>query len=204
LQSFINTKPTVVFFGDSITDSHKTKSDLGDGYVSIVGKAFEDRYNIVNSGVSGDTTLDLIKRFDTDVKIYSPNTVFLLVGINDIWNCFKGKFTTEQQLLDNYNWLVEQITNIGSRLIVMHPFLIHTKSLPKAIKDNLAQFYAKLESTIAIIDSFDSKLSGIIPLQYIFDTLTISANPDEFTKDGVHPTKKGSEIIALYASKYLQ
>ena len=59
----------VVFFGDSITDYY----DLNKYY---------DNY-VINSGISGNQTPDLLNRMD-DVYKYNPSKVFLLIGINDL------------------------------------------------------------------------------------------------------------------------
>ena len=59
----------VFFFGDSITDYY----DLNKYY---------DNY-VINSGISGNQTPDLLNRMD-DVYKYNPSKVFLLIGINDL------------------------------------------------------------------------------------------------------------------------
>ncbi len=59
----------IVFFGDSITDYY----DLNKYY---------DNY-VINSGISGNQTPDLLNRMD-DVYKYNPSKVFLLIGINDL------------------------------------------------------------------------------------------------------------------------
>jgi len=61
----------VVFFGDSITDQY------------VVEKYYPKR-NVINSGISGNKTEDLINRIDEDVYKYNPSKVFLLIGINDL------------------------------------------------------------------------------------------------------------------------
>ena len=60
----------IVFFGDSITDFY----DLNKYYKG---------YNVVNSGISGNTTQDLLDNIKDRVYIYNPTKVFLLIGTND-------------------------------------------------------------------------------------------------------------------------
>ena len=60
----------IVFFGDSITEVYKVDE-------------FFPKRNVINSGISGDRTENLLERMD-DVYRYNPSKVFLLIGINDL------------------------------------------------------------------------------------------------------------------------
>lgn len=60
----------IVFFGDSITSGYKIEE-------------FYPKNNVINSGISGNVTNDLLERMD-DVYRYNPSKVFLLIGINDL------------------------------------------------------------------------------------------------------------------------
>lgn len=61
----------IVFLGDSITERY----DLDEYY---------SKYHVVNSGMSGDATEDILNNLETRVYIYNPTKVFLLIGTNDI------------------------------------------------------------------------------------------------------------------------
>ncbi len=61
----------IVFFGDSITEGYNVKE-------------FYDEFRVVNSGISGNTTEDLINRIDRDLYNYNPSTVIIQIGTNDI------------------------------------------------------------------------------------------------------------------------
>lgn len=49
----------IVFYGDSITEGYNVKE-------------FFDEYCVVNSGISGNVTKDLIDRIDPDLYDYNP------------------------------------------------------------------------------------------------------------------------------------
>jgi lysophospholipase L1-like esterase len=66
------TRPNVVFMGDSITEGWKTTDP---GYFG------EGR---VNRGISGQTTPQMVLRFDQDVIALHPAVVHILAGANDI------------------------------------------------------------------------------------------------------------------------
>jgi lysophospholipase L1-like esterase len=63
----------VVFIGDSITD----------GWGRGQGKFFPDK-PYVNRGISGQTTPQMVLRFQQDVVQLKPEAVVILAGINDI------------------------------------------------------------------------------------------------------------------------
>jgi lysophospholipase L1-like esterase len=66
-------KGPVVMFGDSITEFWNGHPD-----------GFFPGTNVVNKGVSGNTVVNLQKRFDADVAKLSPSVVVFQVGINDL------------------------------------------------------------------------------------------------------------------------
>lgn len=67
----------IVFFGDSLT-----AGTYGAGFVDKVAAALP-AHTIINAGVNGDTTHNLLQRVGDDVIVHQPNGVFILVGIND-------------------------------------------------------------------------------------------------------------------------
>ena len=45
---------------------------------------FKSNSNFINKGISGQTTSEILNRFQNDVINKKPNTVIILAGINDI------------------------------------------------------------------------------------------------------------------------
>ena len=80
----------IVFFGDSITNKYKVEE-------------FFPNNHVINSGISGDGSEDLLKRMD-DVYKYNPSKVFLLIGINDLNHDIK-----ENDLLNNIQKIINGI-----------------------------------------------------------------------------------------------
>jgi lysophospholipase L1-like esterase len=70
-QDKINKK--TVFMGDSITEMWVQYSDF-----------FELNKSFINKGISGQTTPQMLERFENDVIKENTNTVVILAGINDI------------------------------------------------------------------------------------------------------------------------
>ena len=81
----------IVFFGDSITYGYDVKK-------------FYPSNNVINSGINGNKTEDLINRIDSDLYRYNPSKVFLLIGINDL--C---RYVDEEDILYNIQTIINGI-----------------------------------------------------------------------------------------------
>ena len=101
----------IVFLGNSITE--------GGGNWN---KRFGTK-NIVNRGISGDITEGVIERMD-EIIYYKPIAVFLLIGINDIFNSDKPNRDkiTESYVANN----ILKIANIVSKESPSTKFFVQT------------------------------------------------------------------------------
>ncbi len=75
---------TIVTYGDSITAGFSVRR----GFPSFWKQMLEEKYpeaglEMINSGISGDTTLDGLSRLDWAVLSYEPDLVTINFGIND-------------------------------------------------------------------------------------------------------------------------
>lgn len=87
----IKSTDNFVFLGDSITDYYPL-DELYDGLP------------VVNSGISGYTTDDILNNLDTMVPIYNPTKVFILIGTNDI-----EREKTSDEIVKNIEEIVNRI-----------------------------------------------------------------------------------------------
>lgn len=90
----------IIFAGDSVTDMGSNQplgeglSDkVGRGYVRVVENMLavwypELNFRITNAGTSGNTSRDLLARFERDVTSQNPDWVSICIGINDVWRQF--------------------------------------------------------------------------------------------------------------------
>ena len=63
-------KHEFLFLGDSITDRYDLQSHFSN-------------YPIINSGIGGNKTIDILENLDNRVFKYNPDKLCLLIGIND-------------------------------------------------------------------------------------------------------------------------
>ena len=74
-----DSRPTVVFLGDSIT-----RGAVSSNWVEVVTRRYRDRrIDFVNAGVNGDLAFNVEARLD-EVVACRPDAVTLLIGTNDV------------------------------------------------------------------------------------------------------------------------
>ena len=188
----------IVFFGDSITHSGRNvldPADLGTGYVRIAAGKLrllypEKQLEFINRGIGGDRTADLLARVQEDVVAENPDIVVLLVGINDVWCRFSlGQEVTPDEFRNNYEKIVAAIKSTGAKLFVIEPF-----ALKMGDKQRFRPFLNTFNEIIRDIAAREAE--AFVPMDEIFNGLTVDIDPSQFTTDGVHPTHRGCRYIA--------
>ena len=131
----------IVFAGDSVTDMESAQpvgeglfDNLGKSYVRVIDNMLATYYpdvflRVTNSGISGNTSRDLIARFDRDVVDLNPDWVSICIGINDVWRQFDSPALTDQCVLpDEYEKNVENmILKVRGKvkgIFVLSPYII--------------------------------------------------------------------------------
>lgn len=195
----------IIFFGDSVTDADRDRgnpSDLGNGYVLFAANKLrllypEKELTVLNRGIGGDRTTDLLARVERDVAAEQPDAVVMLIGINDIWRRFDaGEITTEAQFRENYQKLVEIIRGTGAKLILIQPFVLDVIG-----RQNFRPYVDAFNKIIREIANGEIPL---VPMDEIFRGLSQDIAPDKFAADGIHPTHRGCRYIANLAVKELK
>jgi lysophospholipase L1-like esterase len=74
--------PQLICFGDSITQGR-----IGSSYVDMLRIALPG-VDVVNRGIDGDTTYNLLTRIDRDVIAHQPDLVSVMIGLNDFGTAY--------------------------------------------------------------------------------------------------------------------
>jgi lysophospholipase L1-like esterase len=206
--SIISKGDTILFQGDSITDSDRSRNPnrlfgnpLGNGYVSIIAsqlidqKAY-DKINIINRGISGDTVMDLIARWDTDCLELKPDVLSILIGVNDIWHTIQGTYTgTVEKYETGYRSLLKRTKKalLDVKLIICEPFALHCDKVERNLDKWFPQFYGYLAAARKLSNEFNAVF---VPFQTMFDNAVKNAKPEHYSEDGIHPTMAGAALMA--------
>lgn len=175
----------VVFLGDSITDFWGRYPNTGSFFP---GKPY------VNRGISGQTTPQMLVRFQQDVVQLHPAAVLILSGTNDIAG--NTGPATPEMIEDNWKSMAAIATEAGIKVIfasitpaLAYPWRpgIHPAQEIIELNQWLRQFCAA--HGFVYLDYYDSMADrdgGMLP---------------GLSRDGVHPTERGYAIMAPLAQQ---
>lgn len=202
--------PLVVFIGDSIT------AIWGGGQE---GPQFAEHPNWIDQGIGGQTSSQVLARFQADVVDLHPEMVHILIGTNDVYPGW-SLIPSEANAIDsvaNVEAMVKmaQANGIHVILATIPPWGCLASNCVLALAaDPTPSRYARINSWNAWIEQY--ALSQAIP---VVDYHSALLAPDEehytpdLTLDGVHPSTAGylvmtpmvenviDAIASLYADK---
>ena len=181
----INQKENIVLVGDSIFDWYPTE------------RIFSD-LPVVNSGVAGNTTKDILNDMENRIYKYNPTKVFINIGTNDIE--YDDSSELNEQVYQNIISIVEQIKKNRSKceIYIVSIFPVNN-NLPgandrhnseiKEINQKLNAYAAT--NDVEYIDAFNS----LIDKEGMFD--------EAYTSDGLHPNNLGYAKLTEILMKYI-
>ena len=183
----------VLFQGDSITDGNRGRSAdpnhiLGHGYVFVIaarhGAAFpEAAVEFMNRGVSGNTVLDLEKRWEKDALELNPDLLSVMIGVND-----NGKGVPLDEYEQVYDKLLttSRAANPKLKIVLCEPFVKPAETLNPGILQR-QQVVSRLAQKHA---------AAVVRLQPVFDGASKRVPASYWIWDNVHPTYRGHQLMA--------
>ena len=169
-----------LFLGDSLTD-----------YFDL--ETYFPGQPVVNSGIAGNTTDQILASMKTRVYDYNPSKIFLLIGTNDLRD---GK--AQEAVVQNVEKIIEEIQTNRKQAEILYPVNGSVSSAVgvrsnEAIQNINAQLekYCK-KKNLTYIDMY-SKLQdeqGNLQTQY--------------TVDGLHLNDEGYQIVAGVLQEYMK
>ena len=190
----------ILFQGDSITDGNRGRNAdpnhiLGHGYAFIIaarhGAAFPAaKLDFMNRGVSGNTVLDLEKRWTTDTLELKPDILSVLIGVNDA-----GRNVP----LDEYERVYDKLltdaraANANIRFVLCEPFMLAVGE--KAAAQSERRENVKQRQAI-VAKLAEKHHAALVHFQRVFDEACNRAPADHWIWDGVHPTYSGHQLMA--------
>ena len=196
----------IVFFGDSITDCERDRGDdksLGNGFVKILADKLLPVYpdtdiELINKGVAGNEVCDLLARVQSDVINLNPDVAVILIGINNTIHKFKyGKELNLNQFEYDLTELIIKLKEAGIVVVFLQPFL-----LPAPDKLRMRKLF---NEELKVIDRVAVELADeFVALDEMLNGVAASIPYTEYSEDGVHPTHRGSRLIADKAIKAIR
>jgi lysophospholipase L1-like esterase len=178
-------EPRIVFMGDSITDNWGRRAGTGEFFP---GKPY------INRGISGQTTPQMLIRFQQDVVALRPAAVIILAGTNDIAG--NTGPSTPQMIQDNFISMADIAAASGIKVILASITPAYVYPWRPSI-----QPVAEIRELNSWIKQYCAD-HGYVYLDY-YDSLSDAkgAMLPGYSFDGVHPTEKGYAVMAPLAEQ---
>lgn len=188
-ESIVKNDENIVFLGDSLFDFYN------------INEYFEGRH-VVNSGISGNRTKDILANMDKRVYRYNPSTVFLLIGTND----FLDEGFSIDKTVTNIGKIVEEIKKNRpyTEINVISLLPINNGDDDKISHSMVGN---RNNEDITKINDGVKKLCDENKVTYIdMNSLLVDDNGDfdiNYTTEGLHVTPEGYTVITNELMKYI-
>jgi acyl-CoA thioesterase I len=173
----------LLMMGDSLTAGYRLKSSEALPVVlqeKLIAHGLEAE--VINGGVSGDTTAGGHKRLEWMLEKHEPKLVFVALGGNDM---LRGIDPAQVEY------------NLDSILYTLHQKGIKAILMQVTVPENQDATYAAQFN--AIFPKLAQKYNIAL---YPFFLTPIFGHPDYMLDDGVHPNAKGIDYIAAHLADF--
>lgn len=182
----VNPNDNFLFLGDSITELYPLEE-------------YYDNLPVVNSGIAGNKTTDILSDMKTRVYQYNPTKVFLLIGTNDL-------NSTDKDIVDvTFDNIKEIITEIKENRSDATIYVESVYPVNSVIENNVVT-----NRTNKKVKELNKKLSNYCDeesCEYInlYDDLIDEEGnlKTEYTEDGLHLNSLGYVVITRELLPYL-
>lgn len=169
-------KGQIVFAGDSITEFFALKKYLG------------RQYPLINRGIAGTDSVWLLDHLKEQVLDLEPSKIVLMIGINDLGRGYAVR--------DIVNRLADMVAEIRSNLWGTPIYIL---SVLPVNEEESYQATVKIRNN-QIVEALNQQLS-VLPGVTFVDLYPLLLDDkgqlaDAYTRDGLHLSPEGYEIIA--------
>lgn len=192
---------SIVFLGDSITQAGARP----EGYVTLFRlfchvNGYE--VNVINEGISGHRSNDMLDRLDRDVINHNPTWVSISCGVNDVWHKFgrnrqgikKNRGVPFPEYKKNMTEIVERCQKAGIKVLMLTATPIY-EDLGSEENQELEKYNNFLRQLAKKKDLLLCDLNQIFQTWYKKKT---SAGENLLTTDGVHMNPRGNRLMAKH------
>ncbi|OGV35409.1 MAG: hypothetical protein A2020_06665 [Lentisphaerae bacterium GWF2_45_14] len=181
----------ILAFGSSNTERYL----YGMHWFDVVNLGIREKYgsgksHFINTGISGNTTADLLDRFQDDAAFYKPRLVFITIGGND---CNPLKNISGRQFKENLEALHHKFSDMGTIVI----FQTYYSPDPLQVdEERLGNFYSCMDTVREVAAATKS---GLIDHLRRWEPLRLAHN-DRYLKmmlNGFHVNQIGNALLGL-------
>ena len=196
----------IVFAGDSVTDMGSQSpvgeglfDNVGRGYVRVLENMFATYYpevflRVTNSGVSGNTSRDLLERYDRDVVALEPDWVSICIGINDVWRQFdcpamKKDHVGLEEYESNVEEMILRVKDKVKGIFILSPYII------EPLREDMMR--ARMDEYVAVCKKLAQKHGcRFVDFQQMYEDYCKIRHSCYIAWDRIHPNQIGATLMA--------
>nr|WP_221379091.1 GDSL-type esterase/lipase family protein [Actinoplanes polyasparticus] len=180
----------IVAVGDSITADRLGWFDLLGHSLALAGTPAA---TLVNLGVSGNTTADVLERFDL-LAAAGPTHVLLMLGTNDARAHGRDsgyRMSTVDETERNLRALIDLVTReLGAAVTVMTPPAVDQHRIDEFFRDSPVRWQAAAVAEVAdVVRKVDPRAVDL------HAAITDPGHSDLLESDGVHLSRAGQRFV---------
>jgi acyl-CoA thioesterase-1 len=186
----------IVCFGDSITGVYYHTGNRR-AWCDLVGITLRQLYpgarlEMINAGVSGNSTVDALRRMESDVLRPHPQLVLVMFGMNDVARVAPEDFRANLRLI------AQRALQHGAEVILMTPNLV----APGETARPLARVAAYAQITREVGRELRVPVSDMF---HAFESVQATDRRAwiRLMSDGIHPNMRGHKLIAEEVTRTL-
>jgi lysophospholipase L1-like esterase len=178
---------TICIFGDSIVWG-ASDCEKGGWADCLKNHLMDDDIDVYNLGISGDTTEDLLKRFDTEAGARNPDIIIFAIGINDSLSLDKEGLIKFQK---NISTLVNKARKFTNKIIFIGLTNVDESRTTPYLSEETGEAYNN--QSIGEYDEIIKSFCEENNLTFV-DVLGLLINDDDLC-DGLHPGSIGHQKL---------
>ncbi len=192
---------TICIFGDSLTWGawdHEKGSWVNRLRLSLESENYD--ILVYNLGVDGDTTNELLKRFDVEAKARQPTAIIFQIGENDsIFIKSQNKqMVSLQQLEKNLQKLIDKAKKFTKVIIFFGCGKVNeSKTTPIPWETD----YYYTNQNLILYDKKIRDISNKNNIHYL--PISNLLKNEDLDEDGLHPNSKGHQKLFLRVKDFL-
>ncbi|MFL6336804.1 MAG: arylesterase [Pyrinomonadaceae bacterium] len=184
-QTPAETVPKIVAFGDSLTAGYGLAQQ--ESYPALLQKLIDAdgfKYEVVNAGVSADTSAGGVRRIDWSLDAGGVRFVILELGANDF---LRGQPVSETK--KNLDEIIKRAKSRGAQVLLAG--MLTTSETGRDYEVEISDAFKSLarENDITLIPFFLEGVAGIDKLNQ---------------QDRIHPNAEGTRIVAATVYRHLK
>lgn len=176
----------ILFLGDSLTAGYGLSKD--EAYPQLIQEKLDHggyRYQVVNAGISGDTSAGGLRRIDWLLR-QEPAILFLALGAND---GLRG--VNPGETMKNLSAIIEKTRNKYPEVQILVAGMKVPPNLGGTYAETFVEVFEKLsvQQQVALMPFLLEGVAGRAELNLA---------------DGIHPNREGQKIVADHVWTYLE